>query len=385
MFFLNFYRYLFGFVEITVRGEFPERILNLMAKNGIVPWNIEHKKGFLQMCVRNCDFKKLRKIRAKCGVKIHICKKKGINLKLRRFKLRYGFVAGFILFIAIQFFLSSFVWQIEICGNNTVNERDILPVCEKLGIKRGALKRKLDMQSLREKFILSLPKTAWASLNLEGSRITVNISEIKNDGIVTPPSNIVSDYDCVIKDILVTSGIGMVKKGQAVQKGELLIGGANDIGADTKFVTAAGEITAEIEKKYKFYEDFITDKKVYWNEPKTKNVLEFFSLKIPLYLGEWKGNADTEKTEDFLYFLGAKSPILLHKKTYRFYEIHKYKRSENELEKILEDRFSEAIKEEKITDYELISHNLSETDKGIKAEYEIKFVKKIGISENLLF
>ena len=104
MLFLKLYRFLMGYVKIRVYGNFPERILNLMAKNGVNPWDIKKLNDEITLKILNSDFKKLRKIRAKCKVKIKILSKHGLYTKLKRFKLRYGLVAGLLVFVCLQIF-----------------------------------------------------------------------------------------------------------------------------------------------------------------------------------------------------------------------------------------------------------------------------------------
>ena len=149
---LLLYRFFSGFLKIKIMGDFPERLINKCVKNNIVLWNIKYLKNAIVFKVSIKDFKKIFRIRKGLKIKIEILKKYGFPFIIRRYKNRYGIIVGVIIFILFIYFMSGFVWNIEINGNKTVSETQILRECESLGIKIGVKKSKLNTKILADKF-----------------------------------------------------------------------------------------------------------------------------------------------------------------------------------------------------------------------------------------
>ncbi len=385
MLFLKLYRFLMGYVKIRVYGNFPERILNLMAKNGVNPWDIKKLNDEITLKILNSDFKKLRKIRAKCKVKIKILSKHGLYTKLKRFKLRYGLVAGLLVFVCLQIFLSLFVWQIEIVGNNNVSDSEIIDVCNSLNVRRGVLKSRLDLPVIKEELMLKLPNVAWAAINIEGCRATVNISEIKNEEADKTPANLISNYDCVIKSVKVLNGIAAVKPGQAVQKGDMLINGVVDTGPTVRYVKATGSVIGEADEIFTFSQRYTAEETYYNGNSKNRYVLEFFTLRIPLYLGNVSGNYDTERSNAFLRFFGEQLPIGYYCKNYKNFDVKTVTYTDAQIVKMLEDRFNFTMQQMGAQNVTVISQDICRNETEVIMTYHVKFDKNVGILENLLF
>ena len=91
--------YIKGYVSITINGLFPERFINLCAKNKIALNNIKRKsKNDITADISIGNFKKLKKITKTTGCKVHITKKYGLRFFTHRFKKRKTLATGIIIF-----------------------------------------------------------------------------------------------------------------------------------------------------------------------------------------------------------------------------------------------------------------------------------------------
>ncbi|MBO5726795.1 MAG: sporulation protein YqfD, partial [Clostridia bacterium] len=263
MFLINLYRLLFGYVVLKIYGDFPQRLLNLCAKNHITTWNLHKRQDHIELSVMIKDFKRLRKVRAASGVKIRILKKCGIPFVLSRYKLRVGIVLGLTVFFATLKLLSCFVWEIEVVGAKNISQDEILGLCKKHGIYVGQYIKNIDTVISKDKILLDSDKLAWGAVNIEGSKITINITEVKSETPQFLPSNIVATEDAVIKTVKVHSGNLQIKIGEAVQKGDLLISGTVDVGDRVNFIKSSGDILGEIERKITIEKTYIQERKRY--------------------------------------------------------------------------------------------------------------------------
>ena len=58
------------------------------------------------------------------------------------------------------------------------------------------------------------------------------------------------------------------------------------------------------------------------NDTQKKYVVEFFGLKLPLFLGEIKGEFTETYSKNQIKFLNHNIPITVYKKKYDFYEVY---------------------------------------------------------------
>ncbi len=377
--------FLLGYVRIQFSGDYCERFLNVLAANGIVFRNIQKYGGNFYITVLKKDFKKLHKLRKNCGVKIKTIKKSGIPFIINKHKFRYGMVAGLTFFILILSFLSTRLWLVKINGNNTVTEAKIDKSLDSLGIKIGMSMNKIDTDVLKLKFVISGENIAWASFNRQGSILEVNLTEFENDKTQNTASNLVAQYDAIIKRIDVQSGTVNVKIGETVSKGQLLVSGIVDYGAGSNFVSSNGKIFAEVNvnekivvpKNYKTYE--------YTGEAVDRYVVDIMGAKIPLYLG----NIDEGYEKDYktikLKLFGGRIPLEILKVNCKKIKENTTYLSKPQAIEIAKKQIENNYINENCTDIIFISENIIEDTDSYQYSCTVKFQKDIAKREEIFF
>ena len=287
-----------GYVRFSIRGDFPERLLNQLALGGVSVWGIERQGNEISACILKKDYLKIRRYRMKNKVFTKVLSRHGLPFKAYRYRFRVGFAAGLLLYFAALVFLSSFVWNVRVVGVEKLTEAEVLSVCSKLGLYEGRLKKEIDAENLRTRLALELPEISWASVNMEGVRATVNISEISS--LKNPPEedcNLIAERDGVITKFEVTSGTIAVKLGQTVKQGDLLVSGITEYKDGTyKFGPSQGEVIAETVRETEVFVPFSQQKTVRTGKPLKKRVLSVFGVHVPLYLGSVEGEFETDLT-----------------------------------------------------------------------------------------
>lgn len=336
---LFLYRFFCGVLKVEFFGVYPEKVLNLCARNGINVWSARYKKQKIYCKMIARDFLLLHKILRKSGIKVHILEKRGFPFFIRKYNKRFGIVLGFIIFFSFLQIMSGYIWIIDVVGNETVKESEIISHCEEIGIKQGVRKSKISPKADAQELLLKNDKLAWGSLNIEGCRLTVNVTEItQKDTENAIATNLVATADGIVKHIDVKSGNCVVKVGDVVKKGDVLVSGIIENMTETKFVRSSGEIIAETTTQITLKEDF--SKKVALQNGKVKNkrVFEFFNIKIPLYLGYEKGLFETKNSVWQLKLFGQNLPIKVHTKKFIFKTEHTVKISPKKAEEKLKER-----------------------------------------------
>lgn len=376
------YRIVFGFLRVSFYGDFKERALTLCAQNGITLWNNRLKDGKIECSILVKDFKFLRSVIRGKGVKVHILKKKGVPFILNRYRKRSGILVGAVLFFAIIQLMSGYIWIIDVEGNQKVSREKILSACHSVGLDIGIRKDSFYPKLKREELMLRLDGVAWSSLNVEGSRLTVNVTEIKESDKEKTYSNLKAACDGIIEKMDITSGTSVVSVGQAVKKGDLLVSGIIETTDVTRFVNSRGKVYAKTKEEIVLSENYSQKHSVPTGKTKTKTVIEAFDFKIPLYLGTEKGPFETEKSGKNLKLFSANLPIKIHTKNFVFLKEERITYSYDELCIRLEKRLNEQMK--KTENGQLKHKEFIKTEKGVTLKSVIEESKNIAIDDNLI-
>lgn len=382
---LKFFRYISGYLRVVFYGEYSEKILNLAAKNRISLWETKLVKKGIETSISIKNFRRLPQIIRKSSIRVHIIKKKGLPFKIDKNRKRTGIIIGFALMLFILKFMSGYIWMIDVVGNDAVQKEEIINACAKIGIKEGVRKDKINSKIKREELLLELDSLAWASLNVEGSLLTVNVSEIKKgDNSNSCICNLKAKADGIIKKIDVTSGNCVVKVGDTVKKGDILVSGILEKLNRTDFVHSAGSITAVTERSITVEGDYETVIKTENGKIKNKSVLKFFGLKIPLFIGKEKGSYNSTLKESSITIFDRELPIILYSKQFRFTDEYKITLDFEQLSKKLMEKVDKILKEEKVTDYEITNREFTQNEKGLSFTVIVSATENIAYREALL-
>ena len=226
---LRLWNYVKGYVIIIVEGYFLEKFVNICTRRQIFLWDVKKRKNStMSMKVSIKGFKMLRPIAKKTGCRVRIQGRRGVPFVLYRYKKRKTFIAGAVLFIFLFYFMSSFIWSIEITGNEKLEAGAIMDRVYQLGVKPGVLKYRIDPQDIASNLMFDINELSWVSVVIKGTKVKIEVAEgVERPQLVdkNTPCDIVATKDGVIKSIIVKSGLEAVKVGETVKKGQVLISG----------------------------------------------------------------------------------------------------------------------------------------------------------------
>ncbi|MGN0166843.1 MAG: sporulation protein YqfD [Acetatifactor sp.] len=227
---IEFLKYMKGYLRIRVWGFSPERFMNLCSNKGILLWNIVREGDVYYMNINLKGFWELRPIVKKTGTRVVILERYGLPFLLPRLMQRKIFVAG--LFLAVFFWMwsSLYVWDIELEGNYQITTDVFQTFLEENDVVIGMRKEKLDIETLEKEIRRRFSQITWASARLSGTKLIIAVKE--NDAPIvteekeeTKGTDLVSEYDGTVVSIIVRSGVPMVKAGDVVEKGTVLVDG----------------------------------------------------------------------------------------------------------------------------------------------------------------
>ena len=118
------------------------------------------------------------------------------------------------------------------------------------GVEIGKYKGKIDVQTLINKIRIARDDVAWVGMEIKGTNLIIEVVEAdKKPEIIDPEDycNIISDKEGVITKITTQNGTALVKPGDVVKKGTILIGGwIEGKYTGTRYLHSEGEIQAKV-------------------------------------------------------------------------------------------------------------------------------------------
>ncbi len=286
---INLLKFIKGYVTVIVHGENAEKFLNMCVDRNILLWDIRMlSEKTYTVCMSIKAYKKTRHFAIATATSLKLSKKQGVPFLIYRLKFRKGIIVGLVLSLVLFLSLTSFVWRIDVVGNERVTKEEILNALNKAGFKKGTLRYGIDEAMLQNKVLLDLKELSWMWVYVKGTRAVVDVRER-----VDPPemiqsdttSNIVAERDGLITEIVVRNGNANVKVGDTVKKGELVISGVVPIGEDGyRLVNAQGDVIARTWYEKGEFFPFEVKKYKKTGEKISKKVVKLPGFDVLLYI-----------------------------------------------------------------------------------------------------
>ncbi|MDT8715317.1 sporulation protein YqfD [Clostridium sp. 19966] len=243
-----------GTIMIEARTLFPERFINALWKNQIsVKKLVRVDISTVNMEIYINDYDAIKKIADENKAKIKVVGGEGIYFYYMRAKKKASLITGIVIFFAGLFYLSSFVWTINIVPDKYISPYEIRQMLNKCNIRPGIMKKDIDVYSIEGKMVKLNDNIMWVKARIEGSRLTVQVSERTEPPSInknTNPCNIIASMDGEVDKVYTTSGTAIVKEGDIVTKGQVLIKGEQGKEGSTYTVHADGEVMAKTFYEY---------------------------------------------------------------------------------------------------------------------------------------
>lgn len=279
-------RYFHGYVKIVMEGYAPERFLNLCANRRILVWDLTRQKEAYTCCITLKDFFRLQPITQKTKTTIHILEKHGFFLFLRFLKRRKVFFFGIATSLGLLVALSFFIWDITISGNLSHTDEELLTFLREQKISVGSAKHSLDGEEIVRLLRTNYSDIVWVSVQIKGTRLFIDLreseteTEEKNLLESEEASDLIAEQSGTVTAIVTRQGTPMVKVGDEVEAGQLLVQGRleikNDNGEIAAYQYCHADADIDITSTLPYLESFsIAHQEKNFTENKRKHLLLF--------------------------------------------------------------------------------------------------------------
>lgn len=219
--------WLTGYITIKFKGADLEGLLNRMADQGFSIWDVQRVTTDIiigKISIRG--FRKLRPLLIGLNVRISIVGKSGLPFLTSRMLQRQGLIIGLVIFVLSLYYLSGFIWFIEISGCEQIAKEDIIAAIANEGLKIGTGKSDFNTVEIENSLIVKFPQFSWVGINCKGVFLSIQVVERTSPlAEELQYGDLVAERGGLITQILPYRGTVKVHVGDTVKKGEVLISG----------------------------------------------------------------------------------------------------------------------------------------------------------------
>lgn len=196
--------------------------------------------------VCEADLPKLHQIAQDGGWQLQTGERKGLGFTAEWVRKRWILVMVAMIGGIALFLCSQTMWSVKVVDGGTY-QADIKNTLEDMGIVPPMLRGQVDIGQVRQELEWRYPRIAWFECGWRGTSLVVHPVEgvlPRKETTTTDWNDIVASRDAIVHRIVTKAGTPVVKPGDFVQKGELLIKGEERTSnGEVKLVNAEGSVT----------------------------------------------------------------------------------------------------------------------------------------------
>ena len=395
---LQFIRFLKGYLLIRVCGNAPERFINLCSNHQIFLWDIQIHEAYYTMKIGLSDFYRIKGFTRKTGTKVVVTERFGLPFLSVGMKKRKVFLAGIIISLGFWLVMSAHIWTIRLTGNYYITEDVFMDFLTENGITHGMKKSKVPVEDLEKAIRNQFPIVTWTSVKVDGSKLLIQIKEnelLKEEEQPVGQEkeekgfDLVAQTDGIIVSIVTRSGVPLVKEGQEVKKGDILVQGAIPILSEDgtvcryEFCEADADIMLECRKTYVEEMPLFYREKNYSGREKKRSFVEigahrfrFSILGIP-----YEEYDQLEQKKEVILFYTFHLPLFYGSETIREYTGSEKNYTKDEIKEIFTHKILKIIQtlEEKGVQITGKNVTMKKNEKKWKMEAEFLLIEPAGV------
>ena len=245
----NLDKWVKGSLILEVKGTAVERFMNLAVQEGILLSDAVWLSGTrVYVTAPLADIFRLRQLARHSNCRFRIRRRSGLPFVIKRVKKRKMWFFSALLFITAVFLMSNMIFSIEITGPKALertNSWEVKDLIAEKGLRIGRFQWQVNFREVEKYLLLKDPDISWVGIERKGTKMVISIVErdvLNPDEGIMPLGYIVAQYDGIIDEILVIRGKALVKSGDKVVRGQVLITGE----LPNMQVAAAGMIKAHV-------------------------------------------------------------------------------------------------------------------------------------------
>ena len=240
-------------VEYKITGLNLDNFINTLKNRGITLFEIkklDNKQVIVAVSYNNS--KKLFAIAKEMCYNVKKIREKGLGLILLNSVRSVGVILGALIFSLITISLSDVIFEVDYSGTGSACKGQVQEYLSSVGVNKYSRFSSFDLQNLEDQILANCNDLSFVSLQKKGNRLMVNLSlsvagEKRLDDSIYQFHSTVSG---VVESLKVYRGTAVVKVGDKVNKGDLLVDGYMTIKEQVVKINVLASASILIEKTF---------------------------------------------------------------------------------------------------------------------------------------
>ena len=388
---LTFLRFLTGSRTVRIVASAAGEVMNLCRVHGFVYWNLRFCGEHICLDLSLRSSRRLLHVCRERGIAAVAEKERGLPVLLWRYRRRWGLAVGALCFCAILIASPRVLWGIEVDGNRFVSDEEVLSELRACGLSLGCSLAELDTEVVENRVLIRSDEISWISINLIGTVAHVELREVEEIVPEEPTyvaANLVASKAGKIEMLEEVRGNVVIKPGDLVSEGELLVGGLYDTAnGGLRYCCAKGKVYARTEYDFLIELPRSYEQKRYTGRKKVQKSLIFFEKEIKFFGNSRNLPSSCDTIDIVKYFSlgdGCVLPFGIRTVSYREYETCEAERSDAELLDAAYEALYEQMDRE-APEGMLVRKNVESeiTEGGIELWCRAEFLENIAILKEI--
>ena len=320
------FRPLFGSYTVRLAGENILSFVHSLATSHVLFWGLSNQGDAWTLKTTLAHAEPLLALAESAGISAEIVSKNGLPFLVSKYKKRVGLLVGLILGMALLFYAELFVWKITVDGNTLLSDKEIIDALEDYGIGVGSFIPRIPVLQAQNEFLIKYGELSSFAINIKGTHVQVEVLERTHTPEIEQTNgfcNVVADCDGIVLSVEAVDGTAIVKPGDVVSKGQILISAYT---VSTRNIYrlhhARGSVLAEVYGEFSQAIPLSESVKHYTGRTQSKTTVTAFGKPFDLF---WSENCsytyfDAEATEQPIVLLGIiETPLVKTTVVYREY------------------------------------------------------------------
>ena len=239
-----------GRLRVEIRAALPETVLNACAEHGVRLRNVERRDACtLRADVCEEDWDHIRGLAPSLQAEAKPLTEKGGSRDRKLLRRRAVLLLSLLFLSAALLWSKLHIWEIDVQGCEKLTCGQVLRALEESGVSTGTYWPAVSVDAVRSRMLLRLPTLAWMTVNVSGSRALVHVVERAEKPEIYSErgaADVVASRQGILRDIRVLNGHPLVRRGDAVAEGEILVTGSLDsLSHPTRCIRAEARVLAD--------------------------------------------------------------------------------------------------------------------------------------------
>lgn len=303
--------------SFTVEGLNIERFIRKAGEQGVQLSQMRRKGKKLHAMVEEDKIGLLQEIAAQGGWRYTDGAKHGLGRYIEAGRRRWTLLAAALACSVLLVTALQMVWRVEVTGE-AIYKADAEQYLTQMGLRPFVWKKSVDTSALRDALEWRYPDVAWVDCGWRGTTLKIELVQgVPQGETITHlgSGDVIASRGGIVESIVTLAGTPMVKPGDVIQAGQLLISGQErSSGEETIPVMARGKVVARVWDSASVRMSLTELQTAYTgNQQETWTVLDPW---FPLWSRSDSGYEVQDVTRSQMALGGLFWPFVLQKETY---------------------------------------------------------------------